>query len=88
VGTQGTPQLEHAVRRLVPLVASAALERGDRVRAAQALLTVLQGGDPVVAQRLALEVAERSRVARGSGGGRLRRGARAVGDLLDVLNPF
>lgn len=100
VRATGTPELERAVQRLVPLVASASLERAERVRAAKALLAVLEGGDPGTAERIAGELTQRQvppgpRTAPTSQdehpqprGGRLRRRMRAVGDLLDFLNPF
>jgi hypothetical protein len=90
-----TSEGERAVQRLVPLVASVSLERDERVRAARALSAVLEGGDPAAAHRLAEEVERRrAQAARTAGGGaparggRLRRGLRTAGEVLDFLNPF
>ncbi|WP_328291344.1 hypothetical protein OG218_01005 [Kineococcus sp. NBC_00420] len=89
-------RVEKAVQRLVPLVASRSLDRDDRLRAARALVTLLQDGDPVAAHLVAGDV-ERNRApateALQTNGaparkGRVRRGLRAAGDLLDFLNPF
>ena len=100
MSASGTPGLERAVQRLMPLVASTSLERAERVHAAQALLAVLEGADPGAAARIAGELEQRQ-AGRGPRtgptsqedhrqprGGRLRRRMRAVGDLLDFLNPF
>lgn len=90
------PQAEEAVQRLARLVASGSLARADRLRAAQAVVVVLEGGDPAAALRTAGEVewhrpptpVAPRRNAAPARGGRVRRGLRAVGDLLDVLTPW
>lgn len=86
------PRAEQAVQRLVHLVASKSLAHGQRLRAAHALVVLLQDGDPAAADRVADEVqrhqAPEVEAGQRSGMPARWRRLRAVGDVLDFLNPF